>query len=395
MTLRGFAVALTALSAVIWMGTSIFIPGLPEMGRDLGMQGTQLSNTLFVYCITFAVVMLTAGPLSDAWGRKKFILAGLGLFIIGSLSCAMAVGPLSLYTGRIIQGVGVGLIQVPTLAMVRDECSGAEAYTVLGLLGALTGIIPVISMLVGGVVIETFGWRIVFYILAGTASASIFVTLAMPETLAPEKRLAHVNVSGSLATYRSILVSRQILLVTSPLLLLGLYLGAYLIIAPIALAEQFNLSPAQFGVWNIMVVIGMAAGQFAATKAVKNHSPKILYVAGALSGLASGTLFAVLVGASAIHSVLAFMLPLSLFSFAFGFMEPIGLKSLFARFDETSGMASATYVSLLLVFQGSGSMAAGIMLDASFSSAMAMALVIAPLGIVITALAWAGKKQIL
>lgn len=395
MTLRGFTFALTAMSGVIWMGTSIFIPGLPHIGRDLGMDSSQLSNLLLLYCLSFAVVMLIAGPLSDAWGRRNFILAGLGLFALGGVGCATASEMSILYTGRVIQGMGVGMVQVPTLAMVKDECEGSTAYAVLGLLGALTGIIPVLSMLLGGIVIEALGWRPVFYILAGTSAVSAAVCLSMPETLPPGKRLARIDMRQTLGLYMDIMLSKQMLLVTSPLLLLALFQGVYLVIAPISLEKDFGLSPTLFAVANVMVVLGMAAGQYLATRAVKRYNPKTLYIVGALPALAGGVLFAALALTSSMEHAVTFMFPLTLLAFAFGFMEPIGLKSLFSQFEKTSGMASASYVSLLLVLQGSGSLIAGLLLDASLSPPIAMALIIAPLGIIIATVAKAGQQRIL
>lgn len=393
-TVRNFTLILTALSAVIWMGTSIFIPGLPEIGRDLGINNSQLSTILTLYFVSFSIMMIAVGPLSDAWGRRGFILAGLGLFMVGSIACGLADGVQTIYFGRIIQGLGVGMIQVPTLAMVRDECQGTMAYTVLGLLGALTGIIPVLSMLVGGLVIEFTGWRPVFFILAACAGIGIIACMSIPETLRPESRLDRIDFLSSMKRYGGILRSKQVMLVTSPLLLFAFFQGAYLIIAPHTLEARYHMSPALFAVANLLVVGGMVAGQFAATRAVKSFAPQKLYIAGAVPALAGGTLFFGLVITSYMDNVLAFLTPLALLGFSFGFMEPIGIKSLFSRFKETPAMASAMYVSLLLVLQALGSSTVGILMDISIAPLMIMAMVVAPLGVIIIALARAGKKRI-
>ncbi len=395
MSIKGFSLALATLSSVIWMGTSIFIPGLPEIGRDLSMSSQQLSATLTLYFISFAAVMIVAGPLSDAWGRRNFVFAGLALFCLGSLVCPITDSGTVFLIGRVIQGLGVGLIQVPTLAMVRDECPGPEAYTVLGLLGAMTALIPILSMLIGGVVIEQFGWRFVFYILAGVSIASGFASLYLGETLPKENRLPKVDFAGSLKSYRAILLSDQILLVTGPLLMFAVFQGAYLIITPLSLETDFGLTPTGFAIANILVIAGMIAGQLSAVKAVKKYSPKKLFMLGAIIGITGGVLFSILEMTSSMSHVIIFMAPLTVLGFSFGFIEPISLKSLFTKFKESSGMASASYVSLLLICQGIGSTVAGMLMDGSFSPQTTLSIMITPLGILMAMLALAGREKLL
>lgn len=395
LTIRGFTAILTGISAVIWMGTSIFVPGLPEIGRELAMDYDQLSLALTYYYLSFAVLMPVVGPLSDAWGRRGFVLAGLGLFTLGSIGCAMADSGGMFYAGRIVQGLGVGMVQVPTLAMVRDECPGPESYTMLGLLGALTGIIPVLAMLVGGLIIQYADWRFVFHVLAAAGVCGMIACrFAIPETLPPNKRKPSIDLGSDIAIYRRIVFSRQVGLVTMPLLFNVVFHGAFLVIAPYGLASEYGLTPSQFGVANIFIVGSMALGQFLATRAVKRHAPQRLYPLGGLSALIGGGLFVALYLFSALDSVVIFMLPLVIFAFCFGFMEPIGLKSLFARFDKTSGMASAVYGTLLLILQGMGSFTAGLLMDSSFSPAQAMALMLCPLGLAIFCLSMMGRSRI-
>ena len=391
MPVRRFVAVLVALSAVTWMGTSIYLPGLPLLGRALAMTGRELSTTLTLYYLCFAVLMVLVGPLSDAWGRKGFILTGLLLFLAGSLGCGLAGGKGLFYAGRAAQGMGAAMIQVPTLAMVRDECPGPLAYTVLGLLGALTGVIPVLAMIVGGGLIEWTSWRLVFFLLAAVAAGSAWACLAtVPETLPREARRARIDLRGDLATYGRIVFSRQVLLVTAPLLLSAVLQGAYLVAAPYVFQETFGLSPMLFALANLGIVASMAVGQFAATRAIPRLGPRRVYQAGAVLALAGGGLYAGLYGAAVLSGVAAFILPLALFSFSFGVMEPVGLNSLLTTFASTSGMASAVYSSLLLALQGGGSWAGGQLLGAAFSPLATVAVVILPTGLVMAGLAFAG-----
>lgn len=395
MPVRRFTLSLAALSAVIWMGTSILVPGLPKLGRDLLMSSSELGTTLTIYYLTSAMIMLLAGPLSDRWGRRIFVMVGLPLFFLGSICCGLAEGSFVFLLGRAVQGIGAGMIQVPTLAMVRDECPGRQSYAVLGLLGALTSIIPVLSMLVGGLITDFWGWRPMFYVLASAASASMLICLSIPETLRQEDRLSSIDLLGSLKGYMNILLSRQVLLVTSALMMLGIFVGGYFILAPVVFESAYGLSPTAFALYNILIVGAMAGGQFASSRAVKKYAPKTLYVAGGLIGLVGSVLFVGLLLASVMNHALCFMLPLMLVGFSLGFMVPIGMGSLFARFAKTSAMASATYVCLMLLMQGFGSVVAGLLMDAGLSGQEAMGTMALSVGLLVALLVLAGKDRIL
>lgn len=395
-SVRSFALVLTAISTVTWMGTSIYIPALPVLSRELTMNSEQISATLTLYYFSFAAFMVVVGPASDTLGRRWPVLGGLALFLAGSLRCGFADGVSTFYLGRIAMGLGSAMVQVPVLAMVRDECPGQSAYTVLGLLGALTGLIPVISMLIGGVVIEMTGWRPLFFILAAAGGGSALACLFwISETLPPDRRRTRINLKADFASYAGILFSRQVLLVSGPLLLSAVFQGAYLVAAPYAFQDTFGLSPTLFAVGNLLIVLSVAGGQYMTILSVKRFPPKRLYIAGTSMALAGGVVFTALLLSSSMGHVLLFVFPLTLFAFSFGFMEPVGLNSLLAEFQDTSGMASAVYGSLLLVMQGSGSFAGGLLMGASFSPLAAIGTVIMPAGLAIAALTWAGRDRIL
>ncbi|SDL40266.1 Major Facilitator Superfamily protein [Maridesulfovibrio ferrireducens] len=385
---------LTTLSVVIWAGTSIFVPGLSTIAHDLNMNGSQLSLALTISLFSFAVTVLLVGPLSDAWGRKKFLVFGMILFTGGSIGCGVAQTINCFYLGRFLQGCAMGMIKVPVMAMVRDECPGFLAYKVFGLLGALTALIPVLAMLVGGLIIECFGWRSTFIVLSVAAAGSSVFSLFIPETLRPEDRLAHVNISNSFALYLKIVFSRQVLLVTSVLIFFAIFHGAYMFITPLAFAGDFKLSPTDFALYNIFTVGCMALGQFAATKAVVRFDPKKLYPGGAAIATLGGGLFIFLKFVIGMENAASFMCPLMFMAFSYGFIDPIGITSLFSRFRETAAMASAVFLSLFLIFQGAGSILSGLLLDAGFSTSSTMTFVIVPLGIILLVLAIAGRNSI-
>lgn len=387
MTVRRFIILLVTINSAVWMATSIYVPAMPTIGIDLAMSSSQLSASLTLYYICFAALMPVIGPLSDAWGRRRFLLSGLLIFLVGSLSCAFATNAFMFYAGRTIQGFGSAMIQVPAMAMVRDDCRGKTVYSVLGILGALIGIIPVLSMLAGGFITEVWGWRPLFFILAGTSVViSIICLREVPETLPPNRRRTNLDFRSEIKTYRKMIISKQIILVGSPLFFSVAFQGAYLASAPYAFSETLGLSPTQFGVANALVVLGMATGQYTSSRMVKSVLATRLYFIGGLMALVAGCGYGGLI-VTANLNIYLIILSLILFAVSFGFMEPIGLKSILTEFEETSGMASALYCSLLLTMQGLGSVVAGTLMGISYPPLTALAIVMVPAGIMIVILA--------
>lgn len=394
MAVSRFSLLLGVMSSLVWMGNILYIPDLPMVGQSLDMSEEQLSLTLTLFSLSFALLMPVIGPLSDAWGRRPFMLAGLAVFSLGCLICGIAQGALSLYAGRIVQGLGFGAVQVPVMAMVRDDCEGETVYRVLGILGAVTAIVPVSAMVVGGFLAEIWGWRPLFFCAFLFSVAGVLVCwYAVPETLRPEQRIEKPDLWAAFGTYRRIVFSRPVGMVGTPLFLCVVCEGAYLAAVPFAFSETFGLSPAMFGLCNLLICIGVAAGQYLSADLVKRFSPSMLYAAGGILCLTGGTAFAALILMSAMDTAFRFILPMLAFSFSFGFMEPIGIKSILTAFKETSAMASAIYFSLIFAMQGAGSIVTGVLMDVPLSPLASLAVVMAGAAVFIFAISWAARRK--
>ena len=105
--LTGRVVALLAgLSAISVLSTNIILPAFPEIGRQLGVSSRELGLTLSSFFITFALAQLLVGPLADRFGRKRLVLGGLTLFVVGTLVAGLASSLDILIAGRVIQALG-------------------------------------------------------------------------------------------------------------------------------------------------------------------------------------------------------------------------------------------------------------------------------------------------
>ena len=111
---------LTALSAIGQLSISMYAPSMPAIGVALGTTAGMVQVTLSVFLLTFALAQLAYGPLSDRFGRRGSLLAGLVVFVCGSLACALAPTIETLIAGRVLQAAGACAGASVSRAVVRD-----------------------------------------------------------------------------------------------------------------------------------------------------------------------------------------------------------------------------------------------------------------------------------
>jgi DHA1 family bicyclomycin/chloramphenicol resistance-like MFS transporter len=172
-----FVALCAALAAVAAMSIDIVLPALPAIGRAFGIadeNGRQL--VILVFVVTFAICQLIYGPLSDRFGRKPVLAAGLIFYFAGSVA-AMFVTEFNWLLGmRLIQGVGAAALQVVTLAVVRDCFSGQAMGRVLTFIFTTFMIIPIVAPSIGQGIELATGWKGIF---AFNAIAAVLIFIWM------------------------------------------------------------------------------------------------------------------------------------------------------------------------------------------------------------------------
>ncbi|MBU1174748.1 MAG: multidrug effflux MFS transporter [Alphaproteobacteria bacterium] len=183
------ALILGLMSTIGPFAIDMYLPALPRIAGDLGVEAAAAQLTLTAYFVAFGVAQLFYGPASDMFGRKPPITFGIILFALASLGCALAPTLETLSVLRFIQGLGAaGVMSVPR-AIIRDRYTGAKATRLMSSIMLVISISPMLAPLVGSLIIGPFGWRAVFVAVAlAAAIAMLLHALALPETLAPERR---------------------------------------------------------------------------------------------------------------------------------------------------------------------------------------------------------------
>src|SRR5436190_17460596 len=137
---------------------------LPTIQRDLGSGVSGLQWIIDAYTLTFASFMLTGGALGDLYGRKRFFLTGLGVFVLGSLACGLSQDISQLIAFRAVQGLGSAMLLPGTLSIITATFTGRERGAAIGIWAAMSGLAIALGPLIGGWLVEHVSWESIFFI---------------------------------------------------------------------------------------------------------------------------------------------------------------------------------------------------------------------------------------
>jgi MFS transporter, DHA1 family, 2-module integral membrane pump EmrD len=231
-----------------------YLPSLPAISDYFSISDADTQLTLTIYLLGFSISQLIYGPLSDLYGRRLIILAGMIIFLIGSFVCSIASSSSILLTSRLIAGVGAGACGVLNRAIASDCFKGAEfskawSYTTTTLVLTL-----IIAPVLGGYVQDTFGWRANFK-LATIFVATVFMIIFkfLPETNNHDEPI--YKAQGILRTYYKILLSQKFIMCTLCYTLAFSGLIVYFQVTPLLYINVFGLSPSQYG-WSSVIIAG-------------------------------------------------------------------------------------------------------------------------------------------
>ncbi|MEC5162404.1 MULTISPECIES: multidrug effflux MFS transporter [unclassified Janthinobacterium] len=266
--LSGVALA-TMLALLAMLGPfsiDTYLPAFPAIQASLNASAIEVQQSLTVYMLAFAGMVLWHGALSDSFGRRNLILISLALFAIGTLGCAAASTVHYLWAFRVLQGVSAGAGVVVGRAIIRDLYSDAPAARLLSMVTMIFSIAPAIAPIMGGWIVKLLDWRAIFlFLFAYTLILLWFCYKRLPETLPPHLRQPF-NPHYIARNYRQIL-SAPLFHMKAGVTAFN-FAGLFLFItaAPVMLPRHLHLGPDQFGWLFIPAVSGIFLGALAANR---------------------------------------------------------------------------------------------------------------------------------
>ena len=146
------------------LGTSIANVGLPTLAEAFNASFQQVQWVVLAYLLAITTLIVSVGRLGDLIGRRRLLMAGISLFTVASVLCAMAPTLGLLIAARAAQGLGAAIMMALTMAFVGDAVPKAKTGSAMGLLGAMSAIGTAMGPSLGGVLIAEIGWRAIFLV---------------------------------------------------------------------------------------------------------------------------------------------------------------------------------------------------------------------------------------
>jgi DHA1 family bicyclomycin/chloramphenicol resistance-like MFS transporter len=385
---------LMAMTAIGPTSLNILVPAVPQLSRQLGAEIATLQLTVSLFLIGLGGAQLVMGPLSDRFGRRPVLLAGLALTTLSSLAAIVLSTAEGLIAARILQAIGASTGVVVGRAIIRDLFDRSRAASVIGLVATVMVVVPTFGPLIGGVLDTAFGWEAIFLF---TAVSSLLVLAWVAITL-PETRGLNIPAGEAPAGFRRDLGhlagSRSLWGYVLVAALGSSTFFAFLGGGPHVIVTLMGRSSAEYGIWFAISSIGYMAGNFCASRLTVRHGIDRMILWGIIVE-AIGVLSATLLAATAHHwgPAIVFM-PQLIVSLGNGLLLPGAIAGAVSIRPQAAGTAAgitgcAQMALGAVITQFSGMMLAG----ATSAVPMAMLMVVLAVALALSFALLVGRKS--
>ncbi len=337
---RSLAILLACLGMLGPFAVDTYLPAFAGIAQALAATPVQMQQTLSAYLLGFAVMNLFHGALSDSLGRRPVVLAGVALFTLASLGCALSTTIGMLVGFRALQGLSAGAGMVVSRAIIRDLFPPADAQRVMSQVTIYFGIAPAVAPMIGGWLYAHADWHSIFWLLV-VLGLLLLAAMArwLPESLPLDKRQSF-HPAHLMKGYAGLMRNPRFvaLVFASGVPFNGMFL--YVLSAPTFLGEHLKLAPTQFFWFFLMTIGGIMAGAWWSGRLAGQLPPQRQIRRG----------FRIMVAMSLLNVVLNLVLPphpawsmapVGLFAFGWSLMVPAVTLLALDQAPDRRGMASS------------------------------------------------------
>ncbi|MEF1335896.1 multidrug effflux MFS transporter [Vibrio rotiferianus] len=242
------------------LSMGLVFPSLPWIAKDFDISLDQAQLLVSVYLLGFGPSQFIYGPVSDALGRKKVLLAGLLIAMLGLLMIIFLSHTFTgMVAGRFLQGLGTGCCAVLARASTRDRFNGPELPVALSYIAMAASITPLVAPVIGGFINAHFGWTMVFISLLGyVLLAWTVIVFRFQETITQTSALP--SPKKMLLQYRDLLTSRYFMSFASIGWLNFSLMITTVSVMPFIMQNQIGMTSDQYAMWALIPAFGMICG---------------------------------------------------------------------------------------------------------------------------------------
>ncbi|WP_284334732.1 multidrug effflux MFS transporter [Comamonas sp. NoAH] len=342
--------------------TDLYLPAMPLLAQQLQATVAQTQTTFYALILAFGCSQLVWGPMSDRWGRRPILLAGIGLYALAALGCAVAPHMDALIAFRTFQGVAMGAVVMAARAIVRDLYQPVEGAHVMSKALSGLGALACCSPLIGSWLAIHMGWRATMVALTLIGMAAWWLVWQHFHESLQHRNPHALHPRRLLASWRDIGRHRTFLAYTATTTCSYSGLVVFLTAAPFVFTQALDWTAAQVG-WMLacngaVYILGtMLCRRLLLRLGVRNT----VAIAGGIAVLCATLLLTL--ACAGVQSGLSYAAVCMLFPLAHGIQQPCGQSGSVSAFPQAAGMASALNGFVMTLF----AFASGRILGGSFN----------------------------
>ena len=245
--------------------TDMYLPALPTMTGYFHTTPSKVQLSLMSSLLGLSLGQLVVGPLSDKFGRKKPLLISLGLFILTTIICIGAWDIYSFVLFRFLQGMAGAGGLVISRSVATDLFSGNELAEFFAMIGAVHGLAPIGSPVIGGALMKVTNWQGIFSVLLLTGILLLLLSFRLYESLSLERRSTR-SVLSSFMLFVPVVRNKRFMLYVAAISCSMATLFAYIASSPFILQKTYGLTPLEFSCCFAFNAVGLMAGSLSASR---------------------------------------------------------------------------------------------------------------------------------
>ena len=354
---------LAALTGLTSLSIDMSLPAMPQLQETFRAGVSSVQLTLSIFLTGYALGQIVCGPLSDRWGRRPVLLAGLALFTVAGLVCAGSTSLAMLLAARFVQGMGASVGPVVARAVVRDRFDSRRAAGVLSQMTQVMIVAPLLAPTLGGYLLVRVGWPAIFVVLGASGALMLFICWRLlPETGRAKDESEGVETPSVRGGLRDVLRHRASLrhALTTCFAYSGMF--AYVGSSPFVLMDGFGVEEENFGYFFALTAAALLVSATVNRALLKRHTASllilrrgvfVLFAAGAALALSAWFGFGGLAGV---------LVPMMAYMFGQGLVMPNATAAAMAPHGESAGVIS----SVMGALQTGGGALAGYLVGAFY-----------------------------
>jgi DHA1 family bicyclomycin/chloramphenicol resistance-like MFS transporter len=354
---------LAALTGLTALSIDMSLPAMPQLQETFRAGVSSVQLTLSIFLAGYALGQMVCGPLSDRWGRRPVLMAGLALFTVAGFVCAGSTSLPMLVAARFVQGMGASVGPVVARAVVRDRFDSRRAASVLSQMTQVMIVAPLLAPTLGGYLLVHLGWPAIFVVLG--ASGALMCLLCwrfLPETGGAGREGRDVGAATLRGGLREVLRQRAGLrhALTTCFAYAGMF--AYVGSSPFVLMDGFGVAEQNFGYFFALTAAALLVSATLNRSLLKRDTSSLLILRrGVLVIFAAGAALA-LAAWFGVGGLAGVLVPMMAYMFGQGLVMPNATAAAMAPHGQSAGVIS----SVMGALQTAGGALAGYLVGAFY-----------------------------